>query len=276
MNFQKILAINYLIDEHRPDIMIIWETWLSKDPTGINQEYETFRTINWRSKGVCITCKRGIAEKSFTNDEPYLMAIKLRQQDTYIIRVYMKEDIKQNILNQIVNLLKRIRRKHSNPNIILFGDCNTNQNWRIDMIEKVTNLKVPEDNKTWVIWSQKRTQQLSWNTLDYFLTNSSVTNFCWIEHSQSDHFPIKCNIRNWYKSTTRKCYTTHSNNISINNLKTLISSKLPDQNLSKDNFVKTKLTIRPIVKIQSTANSVFKDKTDWETKSNKIERPDKQ
>ena len=197
MNFQKILAINYLIDEHRPNIMIIWETWLSKDPTGINQEYETFRTINWSSKGVCIICKRGIVEKSYTNDEPYLMAIKLRQQDTYIIGVYMKEDIKQNILNQIVNLLKRIRRKNSNPNIILFEDCNTSQNWRIDMIEKVTNLKVPEDNKTWVTRSQKRMQQLSWNTLDYSLTNSSVTNFCWIEHSQSDHFPIKCNIRNW-------------------------------------------------------------------------------
>ena len=107
MNFQKKLAINYLIDEHRPDIMIIWETLLSKDSTEINQEYEAFRTINWSRKGVCIICKRGIVEKSFTNDEPYLIAIKLRQQDTYIIGIYMKEDMKEIILNQIVNLLKK-------------------------------------------------------------------------------------------------------------------------------------------------------------------------
>ena len=40
----KILYINYLIEIHNPDHIIISETWLENKPTGINSLYEVFQT----------------------------------------------------------------------------------------------------------------------------------------------------------------------------------------------------------------------------------------
>ena len=85
--------------------------------------------------------KKGTVRKSFINDESYLMAVELIYTGTILIGVYMKEDLKDKILEQLVKLLHRIDRKYKNPNIIIYGDFNTNSHWTIKKIENKTNLK---------------------------------------------------------------------------------------------------------------------------------------
>ena len=46
----------------------------------------------------------------------------------YIIDIYMKENQKETIFDKLLKILQRIRRKYNNPNIIVFGDFNTNNN----------------------------------------------------------------------------------------------------------------------------------------------------
>ena len=85
-----------------------------------------------------------LVEKFFINDKPYLISTKLTGNDTCIIGAYMKENNTQYILNSLRDLLKRIKRKHKNPNIIFYGDCNTNKKWDISYIEEYTNLRKTE------------------------------------------------------------------------------------------------------------------------------------
>ena len=44
----------------------------------------------------------------------------------------MKQEILDEITEEISKLLKRIRRKLINPKILLFGDLNTNKNSKIE------------------------------------------------------------------------------------------------------------------------------------------------
>ena len=54
----KILYINYLIEIHNPDHIIIWETWLENKPTGINSLYEVFQIKYSKYQGVWIIIER--------------------------------------------------------------------------------------------------------------------------------------------------------------------------------------------------------------------------
>ena len=126
LTFNKELFINMLIEEHQLDLIILCETWLTRNPSIIDKRYDTFRTLDSAHQGVCIIAKRGTVRKSFINDEPYLMAVELIYTGTIVIGVYMKEDLKDKILEQLVKLLHRIDRKYKNPNIIIYGDFNTN------------------------------------------------------------------------------------------------------------------------------------------------------
>ena len=47
------------------------------------------------------------------------MAIELIYKGTIIIGVYMKEDQKSSILEQLTNLINRVKRKYKHPNIKL-------------------------------------------------------------------------------------------------------------------------------------------------------------
>ena len=69
------------------------------------------------------------------------MAAELINCGTIVIDVYMKEDKKEAIMEQLINTIHRINRKYTNPSIIVFGDFNTRGRWNIKHIEKKTKLK---------------------------------------------------------------------------------------------------------------------------------------
>ena len=131
-----------IIEDHNPECIVIWETWLNKKSTTIDKRYDIHRTIDSDYQGVIILTKKNLAIKAYINEEPYIITVEIAYNETiFIIGIYMKEELKVKILEQLKNLLNKIRRKHKNVNIILYGDLNTNKSWPIEYIENSINLK---------------------------------------------------------------------------------------------------------------------------------------
>ena len=115
----------------------------------------------------------------------------------------MKENSKYLILEQLKNLINRIRRKYKKPKIIVFGDFNTNQNWKIKQIEIATNFSWNKLNKTLIRRRAKINEERWESTLDYFLTSGQIKSIKTTVEGDSDHLPIITNIyfhkTNWIK-----------------------------------------------------------------------------
>ena len=77
MTNNKELYINLLIEKHDLDVIILCETWLSKDLKLINREYKSFRIIDAAYQGVCIISKKVVINKFYTNSEPFMIGIEL-------------------------------------------------------------------------------------------------------------------------------------------------------------------------------------------------------
>ena len=131
------------------DYAIICETWLDKVPTLIDSNYEVYQTIFSKHQGVWILARKGWAQRWYTSKEPYLIAIQTRNQgkEHFVIGVYLKEEIKEKILESLCKLIHRIRIKHLNPIITWYGDFNSNKKFNIETIEKKTELKAIKINK---------------------------------------------------------------------------------------------------------------------------------
>ena len=54
--------------------------------------------------------------KTYINDEPYIIEIQLNSKESiFVIGVNMKENAKEEIADQLKNIVGRIRRKYKNP-----------------------------------------------------------------------------------------------------------------------------------------------------------------
>ena len=78
-----------------------------KDPTWLNTRYEILRTWNSKHQGLWIITMKNMIKKSYFNDEYYLIAIELILRGTFIIRVFIEENTKNHILDQLVRLWKK-------------------------------------------------------------------------------------------------------------------------------------------------------------------------
>ena len=76
-----------------PDYMIWCETWLEKDLTRVNCEYEAYQTKYEMHQSIWILSKRRTTEKIFKNDEPYILALKSNKNknDSFILGPYLKK-----------------------------------------------------------------------------------------------------------------------------------------------------------------------------------------
>ena len=70
-----------------------------------------------------------------------MKAVGLAYRGSIIIKVHMKENHKDAILDQMCKIINRIKRKYQNPNILVYGDFNTGINWIIKHIENYAKLK---------------------------------------------------------------------------------------------------------------------------------------
>ena len=169
----KILYINYLIEIHNPDHIIIWETWLENKPTGINSFYEVFKTKFSKYQGVWIIDKKNTIRKIYTNNEQFIISteIKTREYPHFIIEVYFQQKWKRKILEQLNKLINGINLTYKNTEIIQFCDLNPDLDFAPELIEKTLKLKFSEWNKYLTTREQMIKGKLNTSTLDYYFSN---------------------------------------------------------------------------------------------------------
>ena len=176
LTMSKILYINYQIEIHNPDHIIIWETWLENKPTGINSLYEVFQTKYSKYQGVWIISRKNTTRRIYTNNEQSIIAteIKTREYQHFIIGVYFQQKWNRKILEQFNKLIKRINLTYKNPEIILFCYLNPDLDFTPELIEKKLKLKFSKWNKYLTTREQMKKSKLNTSTLDYYFSNQQT------------------------------------------------------------------------------------------------------
>ena len=86
----------------------------------------------------------------YRHNESYAIAIKtqINNRRIFLFSAIIKEDKKWQILDQVKEIIDGIRRVFKNPDIVLYGDFNTDRSrFNIDKIEKYQRLGTKMDNK---------------------------------------------------------------------------------------------------------------------------------
>ena len=135
--------------------------------------------------------KKSLAKIAYTNEEPYFIAIKVGNHQTYIVGAYFKKELRMEILKSIQNFINRIRKTAFDANIILFGDLNPDKYFKLEDVEKQLSLNNSVENKNLITRSQKFKNKVNESWLDYWLSNRRILETNSLESFKSDHYPLK-------------------------------------------------------------------------------------
>ena len=272
MNNNKILYINYMIEEHNPDYLIIWETWCNEKPNMIDKRYEIFHTKFWRYQGVCIIARKDLVQKVYINDEPFLICIQVKRNKStqFVIGAYLKENKKSKILIQMKHLINRIRKTYLNPIIYIFGDFNLDKNFNIDLIEDTLKINIDNRSKNLITRTQSIKGKEINSSLDLFLTTEPIEAIQRLDKNSSDHYPLLIITKTPSKESKRikAIKVTERNYTDKDIIKLMENWDWPstiDLPKTKQLVQKSRL-FRPTIKIQESANKVFSNKENWENK----------
>ena len=268
LTMSKILYINYLIEIHNLDHIIIWETWLENKPTGINNLYEVFQTKYSKNQGVWIISRKNTTRKIYTNNEQFIIVNRDQNKriSTLHHRSIFSTKMKKKILEQLNKLINRINLIYKNPEIILFCDLNPDLDFTPELLEKKLKLKFSEWNKYLTTREQMIKSKLNTSTLDYYFSNQQTLEVITLVKNESDHYPLLATIQIEGKMKKRLTNITYSK-IDINKefIKNILNEeKWPSITYPKINkhILWKKNIIRPTVKLQQESNKIF-DKKYW-------------
>ena len=274
LNKSKIIYINYLIELHDPDFVIIWETWLDHKPNLIDNRFDIFQTKFCKHQGVCILAKRNKVIQMYTNNEPYIIWVKVKgnKSNYYIIGAYFKENVKAKIIEQIRHLLNRIRKSQTNPTIFLFGDFNMDKRFNSDLIKEKLKLKIDERNKQMITRTQLMKGKIASSTLDLFISTETLERIETLDKASSDHFPILIETKLIAKNQNKKKIIKLFKRVKVeeNELNKLLENKSwpTETNSSKNRqLLHKEIMLRPTVKMQDEANKIFNKNWEWESKN---------
>ena len=127
-------------------------------------------------------------------------------------------------------------------------------------------------NNSIITRTQKRLNILKNSTLDYYLSSTNISELKTIETELSDHKPIFAKISIDQKILKNKTYI-HFNNCKVteNGIISLLESNWPESSYCySKNLFQNILCIRPVIKLQSKANSIFKENIGWMEKHIKL------
>ena len=110
------------------------------------------------------------------------------------------------------------------------------------------------------------------STLDFFLSSTEIKEIKAIDTELSDHKPIVTKIRISSKIKVIKKYIHHNSyKIDEEGISKLLNSNWPEvSDSSTKNLFKNKIVIRPVIKMQSKANTIFREKIGWKDKAVKL------
>ena len=83
----------------------------NKKTTMIDKRYELHRTPDAVHQRVGILARKDMVAKTFINYESYIIAIELKSKESiFVIGDYMKENVKEEIADQLKNIVRKIRK----------------------------------------------------------------------------------------------------------------------------------------------------------------------
>ena len=261
-----------MLQKYKPDWILVWETWLNKDLYITQPEYEWIQTKAARHQGAWIIIKRNCTKRIYKNNEPYIIAVKaqIKNRRIFLISAYFKENKKWQILDNVKEIIDGIRRAFKNPNIILYGDFNTdNSKFKISKIEKYLRLESKIDNKM-ITRRQDTIRGTRESTLDYILTNLPLIDFQILENVKwSDHLPIAINCKYSNIVTKARKTITIKKRVepNIKRIRKLLSiNNWPTNKVEGEEFIYyERRVIRPTV-MKKEQYKVFENIKDWESK----------
>ena len=244
----------------------------------MDKRNDVYRTVDAPHQGVWIMTKKDMVRRYFKNEEPYMIALEMNIPNTYLIGIYVKDSKREEIINQLWTLLNRIRIKHDESNIIVFGDMNTGNKMNIKLIEKKTGLKWSDENIRINTREHIRKGTMILSTLDYFITSNKIWEMRTIQSHLSDHKPLiaKIEITENKQKHNRAYYHYCTYKVTKENITKTLNTKWPDECTETTRLFKNRITLRPVIKIQNLTNKIFKEKSSWTEKEAKLKEVKKE
>ena len=262
----KLLYTELLTETHNPDIFVITETWTDKEITW-RRDYEWYQTTYSRYQGVWIMVKKNLTKKVYTNNEPYFIAIKVGNNQTYIIGAYFKRELRNEIWRSTHHFINRIRKTYVDANIILFCDLNPDKYFKLEEVENTLGLKASIENKTLITRRQKFNESINESWLDFCLSNRKIKETILLESFNSDHSPLKYIIEIGIGSKAKKNIIKKTININTSKVSKILNYKnWPDVQIKNKSLWVRRLTIRPSIRMNKEIRNEFSKKIKWEEK----------
>ena len=243
----------------------------------LNTGYKVQQTFNNNYQGICIIAKREFEMKIESDDcqSSWILVVSIRSNGkicAYIIGVYRKAELKRDISKEVTRIIKRIKKKQRNVNILVFGDMNVNHRDNIEKLQKDWGLEINYENNKIVTRKQILKNRAVESTLDYFLSTSPIKYVRRIDNNGgSDHYPLEATIDIPNLQRTNKSYTIikWNRNPTTKEIKELFKSDWP---LTASNNVKClqkKTILRPRVFLSKEKSKIFST-YNWESIIEKI------
>ena len=193
----------------------------------------------------------------------WILVVSIRSNGeicAYIIEVYRKAELKRDISNEVTRIIRRIKKKQRNVNILVFGDINVNHRDNIEKLQKDWGLEINYENNKIVTRKQVLKNRAVESTLDYFLSTSPIKYVRRIDNNGgSYHYSLEATIDIPNLQCTNKSYTIikWNRNPTTKEIKELFKSDWP---LTASNNVKClqkKTILRPRVFLSKEKSKIF-------------------
>lgn len=207
----NLICIQSFINEYMPDILVLNETWLTKQPQQIHPKYISLHHYNDKLAGkghggTSILIEKKHEEKIEQIKIEIENAVVISIYHTILVGIYIQPKTKPSLLKKIVQKTKDIAHQKGYE-LIIAGDLNcrlgkVTQDAKLNTLGRqlitlmnTYELKIPNNWNQKTFWSSRAE-----STLDYFLFSRGLeeSSLCCVLKEcigTSDHYPIEASIR---------------------------------------------------------------------------------
>ena len=138
-------------------------------------DYELFQTEISPYQGVLIIAEPGLVSKVLRNMKQYFITVQWWAINLiFIIGAYFKKEKRREILNQIKQIINRIRKTYKDPNIFMFWDLNPWYRFTVKTVEKELNLTISQINANIITRKQRRLKEVNESWLDFLFRTNNI------------------------------------------------------------------------------------------------------
>ena len=233
-------------------------------------DYELYQTEISPYQGVCIIAKPGLVSKVWRNMEQYFITVQWGAiNPVFIIGAYFKKEKRREILNQIKQIINRIRKTYKDPNIFMFWDLNPWSRFTVKTVEKELNLAISQINANIITRKQRRLKEVNESWLDFLFSTNNILKWQVIENFKSDHIPILFESKVCWSTKTRNNIILRKKIINKNQIEKLITTDswpLISNPRDQRKLFWSITKLRPNIKLRKDLDEIWNRQTNWAEK----------